>query len=294
MSANITAKSYRRLATVFTRPILAGMAQSGDASKTTQLLIQHGLDSTRDGNSGTLANLFDQAWDQLAKNYRNEYVYKNELANKLIFQRHSPRTASFHVELNVGRSIIDVAVANGTSTAYEIKTEFDNSRRLQSQTADYLKAFDKVYVVTHPHHVVRYERELDERVGIILLSDKTRLTLYRAPTSNMENLDVRTVFGCLRRNEYLSALKKQFGDMPPLPNGLIANYCEKLFCTLPSKIAHNIFVNALRTRTITKSNVEFMTLLPVSLRALGYATPMSASQQKTLLELLSSPIALKS
>ncbi|MFC0130959.1 sce7726 family protein [Massilia eurypsychrophila] len=120
----------------------------------------------------TLAEMFELAWESLSDSYRNEYVYKNELATRLIFKRHSPRTAGFQVELGVGRSIVDVAVANGTSTAYEIKTEFDSARRLASQTSDYLNVFDKVYVVTHPSHVARYEKELDSRVGLIVLASR--------------------------------------------------------------------------------------------------------------------------
>jgi hypothetical protein len=219
-------------------------------------------------------------------------VYKNELANRLVFKRHSPRTAGFQVELRVGSSIADVVVANGTTTAYEIKTEFDTSRRLSTQTSDYLKAFDKVYVVTHPAHISRYERELDPRVGLIVLSDRHSLTPYREASANLENIDPRTVFRCMRREEYLSAIEATLGAVPVMPNGLIGGHCEEIFRQLSAEQAHKCFVKALKSRTTHKSNVDFVSRLPSSLRALGYATPLSGRQRISVLDTLSKPVQL--
>jgi len=111
-------------------------------------LTEHRL-LTRASEKQSLASLFDSAWRAMRCAYRNEFVYKTENANRIVFGRHSPNTASLYVELPVGRSIVDVAVFNGTSTAYEIKTEFDTPRRLTTQTSDHLTAFDRVCLVTH-------------------------------------------------------------------------------------------------------------------------------------------------
>lgn len=40
-------------------------------------------------------------------------------------------------EFNVGASKADLAVFNGTSTVYEIKSEIDSTERLKSQMGDY-------------------------------------------------------------------------------------------------------------------------------------------------------------
>lgn len=271
--------------------MFAQLARTGDAREVSELLNTHSLvDQAVD--ELCLDELFERGWDRLATSYRNEYVYKNELATRLVFNRHSPRTAGFQVELRVGSSIADVVVANGTTTAYEIKTEFDTSRRLTSQTADYLKAFDKVYVVTHPAHVTRYEHELDPRVGLIVLSNRHSLTPYREAASNKNNIDCYSVFRCLRREEYLSAIETVVGPVPPMPNGLIAAHCEELFRQLTTEQVHKCFVKALKIRTTNKNNVDFITKLPPSLRALGYATPLSERQRNTVLELLAKPVQL--
>ncbi len=267
------------------------LARTGDAQAVTDLLLAHG--QVGDDIAGLrLDDLFERGWSLLASRYRNEYVYKNELATRLVFKRHSPRSAGFQVELRVGASIADVVIANGTTTAYEIKTEFDTSRRLSSQTSDYLKAFDKVYVVTHPAHIGRYERELDPRVGLIILSEKHALTPYRKASANAENVDPRTIFRCMRRDEYIDAIEANIGAVPAMPNGLIGAYCETLFKQFTAEQAHTAFVRALKARTTDKSHVDFVSRLPSSLRALGYATPLSGRQRTSLLDTLARPVQL--
>jgi len=279
------------LSRAYTRPMLAQLARTGDARAVTDLLIAYGQVG-EEAATLRLEELFERGWSLLAACYRNEYVYKNELATRLVFKRHSPRTASFQVELRVGASIADVVVANGTTTAYEIKTEFDTSRRLSSQTSDYLKAFDKVYVVTHPAHIGRYERELDPRVGLIVLSDKHALRPYREATANAKNVDKITIFRCMRREEYVKAIESHIGPVPQMPNGLIGAYCETLFGRLSAEQAHTAFVKVLKARTTDKSNVDFVSRLPLSLRALGYATPLSGRQRTSLLNSLARPVQL--
>ncbi len=279
------------LASAFTRPVFAQLARTGDALGTLKALVKGGA-IKRQAQEKSLAILFDEALSHLAKDYRNEYVYKNDLASRLIFGRHSPRTASFHVEMPVGQSIVDVAVANGTTTAYEIKTEFDTAKRLKSQTSDYLRVFDKVFVVTHPAHLERFASQLDSRVGLIVLSKKGALSTYREAMPNAANVEAGAIFRCLRRAEYLSGIKELFGEEPQLANGHIHAYCEKLFSTAAALDAHDFFVKALRARTTDKSTVEFVAQLPPSLRALGYATPLSGRQRETMLALLARPIGL--
>lgn len=266
------------------------MARTGTFQRSLEPLFRNRLAVADKNTSATLGEMFNSIWEVLASSYRNEYVYKNELATRIVFGRHSPRTASFQVELPIGRSIVDVAVANGTSTAYEIKTEYDSAKRLRSQASDYLLAFDRVYVVTHPDHVERYDRELDPRVGLIVLSPRLSLKPYREAIPNAENVDPHTIFRCLRRSEYLGAMKLFFNEVPDLPNGRIAEYCERRFTSLTSLDAHSYFVRAMRSRTTEKSTVDFVSQLPSSLRALGYATPLSGRQRNTVLDLLSQPI----
>ena len=96
----------------------------------------------------SLVHVLDSLYSEFKKNYKCEYVYKNTIVNKILLGRHSLNTSTLISELNVGKSKADIVIFNGTSTVYEIKTELDSLNRLEAQLEDYLKCFDKIYVIT--------------------------------------------------------------------------------------------------------------------------------------------------
>lgn len=279
-----TLERLRILSRLFTRPVFASLAVNKDWKRSVRFLEEYRLIEA--GPPVPLRELFEGAWDEIRRGYRNEYVYKNEIASRLIFGRHSPRTAAMHVELPVGRSIVDIAIFNGTSTAYEVKTEFDSAKRLATQTADYAKVFEHVYVVTTPTLSSRYLEAVGETVGVYALSSSGSLSLVKEAGSNRQKLIKNTVFRCLRQHEYLSILKECADLEVNVPNGLVSNHCSALFEKLTEDEVHNSFIKAMRARKIGLQTAEFVTSLPPSLRALGYATPLSGRQQAHLAAVL--------
>lgn len=173
----------RQIARVFSRPVMEDIARRGTATHVVNKLRALGVDLLR--NNATVADIFDASLEIVRASYRCEYVYKDALARRIVFGRHSPRTASLAIELAVAGSIVDAVVFNGTSTAYEIKTEYDSHRRIQTQTSAYLKAFDRVYIVTHSDRVERYANLVDERVGILTLSGKNSLHEIRSESARV-------------------------------------------------------------------------------------------------------------
>lgn len=286
------AERLRLLARMFTRPVFASIARSGNWQVALSFLAQHGL-LERTTERQSLASLFNSAWREMRSGYRNEFVYKAEIANRIVFGRHSPRTASLHIELPVGRSIVDVAVFNGTSTAYEIKTEFDTPRRLTTQTPDYLAAFDRVCLVTHPRCAENYAEITDSRVGIFVLTERGSLRPIREPLMNRKNVTPKTIFGCLQRAEYVEAVSIKTGEPVVKPSAIIQGYCARAFEEFTPLEAHDIFVNALRKRKTDGDTVRFVTALPESLRVLGYATPLSGRQRETALSALGETIGYR-
>lgn len=230
--------------------------------------------------------VFDKCLEELARNYRCEYVYKNAIANRIVFGRHSPRTAGMQLELPVGDSIVDVAIFNGTSTAYEVKTELDSDKRLASQAPNYLKAFDRVYVVTHPKLAARYLATVDQRVGVLTLNTRGQFTEIRKAISDVSRVESRVIFRMLRRDEYMAVVARHFGRQPKLPNGAVFAHYESLFLLLTPEEAHDAFVSAIRNRTTDDATVNYLLSLPKSLRALGFATPLSGVQRNRLLKAL--------
>lgn len=281
---------HRLVARMFTRPVFASIARAGNWRSALGFLFRAGI--LRDSKEATLANLFEAAWELLRVEYRNEYVYKSEIANRVVFGRHSPRTTGVEIEFPVGRSIVDVATFNGTSTAYEIKTEFDTHRRLITQTRDYLKVFDRVFVVAHPSSALRFANLVDERIGVLALDSRGTLTTVKQALSNRHYVSVGTIFRCLRRAEYVSIAERISARVMEYPNGLIAKRCEEHFSALEASEAHDLFLEALRKRKTNSNMVSFVTQLPPSLRTLGYATPLSERQQNVALSSLSRKIRL--
>lgn len=278
----------RLCARALSRPTFAALARGEDPRRVLGFIDGTGLVARTD----TVGVLFEKAFEVLRQSYRSEYIYKTAIANRLVFGRHSPRTSSLSVELHVGRSIVDVAMFNGTSTAYEVKTELDSPRRLATQTPDYLRAFDKVYVVTHPELAERYAAICDERVGVLALGRRESLQTVREAAPNAANVDPRALFRILRKAEYKSALEHFWGEEIDVPNGVMARHCENLFSQLPRETAHRLFLDAMRARTTDKESSEFISALPAFLRVLGYATPLSRPQRDRALKILDFRLSL--
>ncbi|EKN4043240.1 sce7726 family protein [Yersinia enterocolitica] len=235
-------------------------------------------------------DIFDFFFNFLRKNYRNEYVYKTAIVNKIIFGRHSPKTSSSAIELPVNNSIVDVAIFNGNSTAYEIKTEFDSPKRLVTQTIDYLDVFDKVYIVTHPKLADKYCSLNIKNVGVISLSNKETLSVVKEAESNSENLKLEKLFNVLRMDEYIKIIEDYASSKLDMPNGIIYNYCKDIYLSMPLNLANAYFVNAMKKRAIDKDLIDYLYSLPACLRVLGYATPLSKKQKDYIINLMDKEI----
>ncbi|WP_128096206.1 sce7726 family protein [Stenotrophomonas sp. HMWF003] len=266
------------------RPVFTALAKGADPLK----ILAPLLEQLAEREVRSVAGALELAFSHLSSHHRNEYVYKSAVIDRIVFGRHSPANSAVGMELHVGKSIVDIAVFNGTSTAYEVKSELDSPRRLTSQTTDYLKAFDKVYVVSPRNNAHRYESFCDQRVGIMELNERGSLSTVREAASNIHNVDTRALFRMLRRDEYVGAIEKHLGQKISLPNGLVSQYCEKEFCKLSVEDAHAIHLKAMRGRTTNKEFVSYLRALPNHLRALGYSSNLSSTQRSKIREVLDS------
>jgi hypothetical protein len=106
----------------------------------------------------------------MASYYHNEAYIKSSFIRKELLIGH-------HVtlfEYPISDSRIDLCRVNGRSYAYEIKTEFDNLRRLKKQLGDYLTAFEYVYVICSDDKTQSVLNEVPAEVGVISYSTKNR------------------------------------------------------------------------------------------------------------------------
>lgn len=241
------------------------------------------------GKSTTLADAFDDALRLMTKRYRNEYVFKNTIVDRIVFGRHSPRTAAALLELRAGKSIVDVAVFNGTSTAYEIKTDLDDFSRLGQQLSCYEESFERVAVVTSPRLAPRVLAAVPKYVGVLALTDRGSLSEMRAPTSGLERLSQVGLFGLLRRQETLNILERTLGYEIDVPPASLWRRTRDLFLSLAIDAAHAHVVDELRTRGMRAATNA--TAMPRSLRAMAYEVPLNASEARRVRAKLVAPAA---
>lgn len=99
----------------------------------------------------------------LLKYYPNETCIKAEFINHILLKG---KTHVGIFELPVGSSRADLCKINGTSIAYEIKTDLDNISRLNKQIKDYRYIFEQVYLICSSKKVVELEKLIPKECGI--------------------------------------------------------------------------------------------------------------------------------
>lgn len=238
----------------------------------------------------SLGELLDQLYALLQINYRNEYIYKNTVAQRIAVERHLTNQAKLLTEFRVNKSKADAVVINGTSTVYEIKTEFDDLNRLAGQLLDYQKVFDKIYVVTHLDGADKVLENVGSHVGVITLTDQFTLHTVRSAASNILNVDSLTIFDSLRQSEYLDILLRKFDFVPAGTKFGWYAQCREKFAELLPQEAHHEMLYVLKARTGHIEFLSFIHQLPKSLVAIGLASETSQLHQNRILERLLQPI----
>jgi len=288
---NLTTEQARQLASIFSRPVFRSLGFGSLPASVKRQLVSTA--SSLECSEGTVGDLFEAAFKQLLKLYRSEYVYKNQLTKKQIFGIHSPSTAALLSEFWVDMSKADTVVLNGTSTVYEIKTEFDNLTRLPQQLIDYSKVFDHINVVTHERGVAGVLAAAPNHVGVLALSSRGSFKRVRSSTSNIANLDHWTVFNCLRNQEIRNILLRQFGEIPETSPDMFRTLCFEQFKTLSKDDLSVEFVLEARKRSTGREISQFAKALPMSLRTLGLIEKLSACRRSAILDALSQPLMPK-
>ncbi|WP_417801021.1 sce7726 family protein [Tenacibaculum sp.] len=218
----------------------------------------------------TYKDFFEHLYESMLKNYRSEFIYKNEIVNKILLGRYSLNTATVLNEFRVGRSIADLVMLNGTSIVYEIKTEYDSPERLLSQINEYRKSFLKIVIVTHYTVARKYEAFLLEHrldnIGLIVFSNRSTLKEKIKPIEDSSFLDVTYMFKCLRKDEYTRLIKKYYGYLPNVPNTKLFKECLELAKKIEEKDFHDLMFNYLKKRTIKEKKIVSSQEIPVFLK----------------------------
>jgi hypothetical protein len=278
------ADKARQLAQVFSASVLVDLARRGH-SPLLSAVAREAIERPTLADM-TYAGLFEYCHAQLWAHHRCEYVYKNAIANKILFGRHSVRTTRFLSEFRVEDCKADVVLINGTSTCYEIKTELDGLERLARQVQSYTRVFDRTYVVTFAGCAERIERVVPDKVGVLVLTDEYAIRTHKEAASNRDAVIPASIFDSLRRDEYVAIIRDTLGEVPTVPNTRIYAECQRLFRSLPPATAHDGMVRALKRRTLVPPVASLAETSVASIRAALLSAPLRAKDAAKLTETL--------
>lgn len=286
MKRTWTESEHVALARLFSSTVVRELARRGRSSVAARLLCESSLtDSLR--LTDTLEDVFESAFAVLRRERnRHEYIYKNAIAQKELLGVHSLNTSCMLTEFRAGSSATDVVILNGTSAAYEIKSERDKLDRLLKQIDDYLSVFDLVHVIAAEKHLCNLEKTIPAEVGIQLLTDRYRIRTHRPAMSNVAKVSPEHIFDSLQRIEYLAVLDSYGITVPPLPNTQIHPVAKQLFCSLSPEQAHRGMVSVLKNTRSPRALKEFILSVPNSLKAAAISTPLTYREQSRFVDSL--------
>lgn len=277
------------LARLFSSAIIKELSTKGRSPLGNRILRESGI-LHKYTPSIPLRDFFDQIYDVLFQTYRNEYIYKNAIAQKILIGVHSLNTTSMLTEFRTGACKADVVLLNGTSTVYEIKSAYDSIERLKRQIAAYRQIFDIIYVITATSQLVKVQEVVGDDIGLMVLTDRNTISTVQKPESLKMMVQPSVIFDSLRKNEYEQIIKIHFGTVPNMPNTRMYQVCRDLFCSLSPTLVHDAMVTVLKKRGSSKLLHEFINSVPNSLKAAALACKLSLSQQNQFLKLLDAEI----
>jgi hypothetical protein len=213
-----------------------------------------------------LGEIFEAVYETLLTSYRSEYVFKNTLMQNWFLSRHSTDRSFITDEFRVGESRVDLALFSKTSVAFEIKTEFDSSTRLSSQSKAYMSVFDLVYVVTTESMLPKLISWIPKTVGILQLSNSGMFKTIRPSESHAHHADLTMTFNCLRQSERVAIAEQISKPKIQVPNSQIYSECKKIFRKLLPFEAHAHVVQQIRNRSYSTSAIDLMSKVPNSLK----------------------------
>ena len=275
----------RSYSSAFSRSLFTDIIKYGDCSR---------LDAIHDRYDGkrkkekTYFSYLKYLYRQISINYRCEYVYKNELIELLIKKYAHSNTVIFN-EFRMQKSIVDLVMFNGNSRAFEIKTEYDTTRRLIGQLVDYTRVFQLCYVVIPANMLETYEKDIPPYIGIVLMRESggvLELDEARSAVEN-KNIDAGMMMKCLRTKEYENMVIEEFGKLPDVPYYEMYEACEEKLYDMPPDKLHQYFLKEIEKR---KNNMCLLKKAPRELRQMYLQLGLSKGQIDILQTYLNNPI----
>lgn len=211
------------------------------------------------GNS--YLKILKNTYKRLEKSYPNEYIVKNEFLNRFLKNELGNENSIICNEFRIGKAIADLAMFNGISKVFEIKTVLDKEYRLSNQIQEYKKIFNEVYIIVPIIQLSKYIN-YDKNIGIITYDNENRkFELIKKSVRNYE-IDKDVVMEVLHTKEYIQIVKEYFNEFPEMNSFNQFQICKDLIKKIPNEELNKLFLKAMKKRNINnlffnKINSEF-------------------------------------
>lgn len=271
---DLTAGSLAAISRLFSSSVIREMARKGESPLFVRLLNESRLLETLPTDA-PVGSVFETAFSLLKREgYRHEYIYKAALTHKILLGRHSLRTASMLNEFRVGECKADLAILNGTSTVYEVKSERDSLSRLGRQLSAYAQVFAQVFVIVAEPHVDAVKSSVSGDVGILVLNSRHHISTLREAVDRAESTSPAAIFDSIRTEEARMILLAQGVSVPVVPNTVLNSVLRELFIKLDAREAHAGMVRVLKKTRNLLSLSALVDQLPHSLQTAALSIPL--------------------
>ena len=268
----------RNYSSVFSRRVFSDIINYDDYSHLNAVINLYDIANKR--KVETYYDIMRYLYKSIAKYYRCEYVYKNEVINNLLLKEYSKTGTIAINEFRVLDSIVDLAMFNGVSKAFEIKTEYDTKKRLSHQLETYSRLFEECYLVIPKELLEQYKSCIGQNVGIIVLyteRGKIKLSEVRPAAKNVIDSDV--LIHSIRTCEYKNIIKDHFGYLPAVSCYEMFDECKKMLKEIPTDILQKLFIAEIKKR---KNISGILNNIPVEIRQMCLSLNLTEKQSKVL------------
>lgn len=249
---------FRDFSSLFTRSEVTRWLKNDFQSIDIKLNRYNILEKNK-GNS--YLKILKDTYKRLEKSYPNEYIVKNEFLNRFLKKELGNRDSIIYNEFRIGKAIADLAMFNGISKVFEIKTILDKEYRLSNQIQEYKKIFNEVYIIVPTIQLSKYIN-YDKKIGIITYDNENRkFELIQKSVRNFE-IDRDVVMEVLHTKEYLQIVNEYFKQLPQMNSFNQFKICKELIKSISNEELNKFFLKTMKKRNINnlffnKMNSEF-------------------------------------
>ncbi|WP_099823129.1 sce7726 family protein [Tatumella sp. OPLPL6] len=229
-------------------------------------------------------NVFELALKTLLKNYKNEYIFKNTIINKILCKKNKKSSTTILSEFRVGDNKADLVIVNGHSVCYEIKTRYDSLKRLPDQLSSYTKIFDKVYVVCDEYFKDEILNIIPSNVGVFEFTHRGALREIKKAKVNIQPISYETMIDSLRMEEYKFIAECLTTRKVESRNIHIFNDCLEIFKESDPEKLRKYFRESLKK--FRGLDIDYISSVPNSLVNSAISYRMPKTKRNSLLEIL--------